>query len=343
MENFLNTTLRNVAWFNQVRENNELETKPPFQRNPVWVNRQKSYLIDTILNKYPIPEIYMQETVDETGKAKYIIVDGQQRIRSVLDFISGQFGLDETDSPQFDGAYFKDLTNTQKKEFFQYNFVVRILPNINDGELRAIFQRLNKNVVALNKQELRQATYSGAFIKTMNVLSDREAFSKIGLFTPNDIRRMLDVEYVSELTIAMLNGLQNKKDKLETYYQIYEDEDPDVVDIKEKFDVILGEILKIIPDINKTRWSKKSDFYSLFLVIANHIDNLPLAKGSRLEAFNILKSFGENVTKRLKISPEEKEFPSDVDNYAKGMRATSDYSSRLYRNNALESILKNIW
>lgn len=51
----------------------------------------------------------MQETVDETGKAKYIIVDGQQRIRSVLDFISGQFGLDETDSPQFDGAYFKDL------------------------------------------------------------------------------------------------------------------------------------------------------------------------------------------------------------------------------------------
>ena len=70
-----------------------------------------------------------------------------------------------------------------EKEFFQYNFVVRILPNINDGELRAIFQRLNKNVVALNKQELRQATYSGAFIKTMNALSDREAFSKIGLFT----------------------------------------------------------------------------------------------------------------------------------------------------------------
>ena len=81
----------------------------------------------------------------------------------------------------------------------------------------------------------------------------------------------------------------------------------------------------------------------MFLVIANHIDSLPLAKGSRLEAFNILKSFGENVTKRMKISPDEKEFPIDVDNYAKGMRATSDYSSRLYRNNALENILKNVW
>lgn len=343
MENFLNTTLRNIAWFNQVRDNNELEVKPPFQRNPVWVNRQKSYLIDTILNKYPIPEIYMQETVDENGKAKYIIVDGQQRIRSVLDFISGLFSIDETDSPQFEGAYFKDLTAIQKKEFYQYNFVVRILPNISDKELRAIFQRLNKNVVALNKQELRQATYSGPFIKVMNQISDKEAFSKIGLFTPNDIRRMLDVEFVSELTIALLNGIQNKKDKLEYYYQIYEETDPNVLEIREHFDVILGEILKILPDIQKTRWRKKTDFYSLFLVFGNHIDDLPLDKEGRTCAMDLLIEFGENITKRMKISPDEKDFSEEVEKYAKGMRATSDYSSRVYRNEALEEVLQSVF
>lgn len=343
MENFLNTTLRNVAWFKQVRDNNELEVKPPFQRNPVWVNRQKSYLIDTILNKYPIPEIYMQETVDENGKAKYIIVDGQQRIRSVLDFIFGSFALDETDSPQFEGAYFKDLSAMQKKDFYQYNFVVRILPNISDKELRAIFQRLNKNVVALNKQELRQATYSGPFIKVMNQISDKEAFCKIGLFTPNDIRRMLDVEYVSELTIALLNGIQNKKDKLESYYQIYEETDPNVLEIREKFDVILGEILKVLPDIQKTRWRKKTDFYSLFLVFGNHINDLPLDKDGRVSAMEVLLEFGNNITKRMKISPDEKEFSEEVEKYAKGMRATSDYSSRVFRNDALEGVLKNIW
>ena len=343
MENFLNTTLRNIAWFNQVRDNNELEVKPPFQRNPVWVNRQKSYLIDTILNKYPIPEIYMQETVDENGKAKYIIVDGQQRIRSVLDFISGLFSIDETDSPQFEGAYFKDLTAIQKKEVYQYNFVVRILPNISDKELRAIFQRLNKNVVALNKQELRQATYSGPFIKVMNQISDKEAFSKIGLFTPNDIRRMLDVEFVSELTIALLNGIQNKKDKLEYYYQIYEETDPNVLEIREHFDVILGEILKILPDIQKTRWRKKTDFYSLFLVFGNHIDDLPLDKEGRTCAMDLLIEFGENITKRMKISPDEKDFSEEVEKYAKGMRATSDYSSRVYRNEALEEVLQSVF
>lgn len=343
MENFLNTTLRNVAWFNQVRDNNELETKPPFQRNPVWVNRQKSYLIDTILNKYPIPEIYMQETVDEHGKAKYIIVDGQQRIRSVLDFISGQFCLDETDSPQFEGAFFKDLTNQQKRDFFQYNFVVRILPIINDRELRAIFQRLNKNVVALNRQELRQATYSGAFIKTMNMISDMDSLGKIGLFTPNDIRRMLDVEFISELTIALLNGIQNKKDKLELYYQMYEETAPDTLKIKDVFDTILGEILKILPDVSKTRWHKKTDFYSLFLVLGRHIDDLPLSKDSRKKANELLISFGENITNRMKISTDEKEFPENVEIYAKGMRATSDYSSRVYRANALENVLSDIW
>lgn len=343
MENFLNTTLRNIAWFNQVRDNNELEVKPPFQRNPVWVNRQKSYLIDTILNKYPIPEIYMQETVDENGKAKYIIVDGQQRIRSVLDFISGLFSIDETDSPQFEGAYFKDLTAIQKKEFYQYNFVVRILPNISDKELRAIFQRLNKNVVALNKQELRQATYSGPFIKVMNQISDKEAFSKIGLFTPNDIRRMLDVEFISELTIALLNGIQNKKDKLEYYYQIYEETDPNVLEIRENFDIILGEILKILPDIQKTRWRKKTDFYSLFLVFGNHIDDLPLDKEGRTCAMDLLIEFGENITKRMKISSDEKDFSEEVEKYAKGMRATSDYSSRVYRNEALEDVLQSVF
>lgn len=344
MENFLNTTLRNIAWFKQVYENKELEIKPPFQRNPVWVTRQKSYLIDTILNRYPIPEIYMQETADEEGNAKYIIIDGQQRIRSVLEFIEGKFYMDEKESPEFHGTDFDGLSTNQKKMFFQYNFVVRILPDVSDAELRAIFQRLNKNVVALNKQELRQATYSGPFIGLMNSISDKEAFSKIGLFTPNDVRRMLDVEYVSELTIALLNGLQNKKDKLESYYQLYEEEFIDSESVRETYDIVLGELLKIFPSISNTRWSKKTDFYSLFLVFANHRSCLPLSKDNRAKACNILMDFGEAIKKKMTTTKEDDiEFTENVENYAKGMRATTDLSSRKYRNLALEEELKDIW
>ena len=67
MSKFLNTTNRTIAWFKQAHDNDELVMKPPFQRNPVWTYPQKSYLIDSILNGFPIPEIYMQEFVDESG------------------------------------------------------------------------------------------------------------------------------------------------------------------------------------------------------------------------------------------------------------------------------------
>ena len=319
--------------------------KPPFQRNPVWVNRQKSFLMDTILNKYPIPEIYMQETVDSNGVQRYIIVDGQQRIRSVLEFIRGDYNIDEKESPEFHGAYFSDLSEEQKKAFFQYNFVVRILPDIGDAQLRQIFKRLNQNVVSLNSQELRQAVYSGPFIKLMNELSDIPFFDDANLFTPNDIRRMLDVEYISELAIAVLNGIQNKKDKLENYYQLYEEEFEDVVYLKHIFSMITSEIGKILPDISKMRWHKKTDFYSLFLVFSEHFRDLPLSKDSRTKAAKYLEQFGHHIDEIVRLSDEKDRsaYTDDELLYAKGIRASTDYSSRKVRHDALNNLLKKCW
>ena len=220
---FLNTTTRNVHWLVKTHEAGELDMKPPFQRNPVWVHRQKSFLIDTILSGLPIPEIYMQDLVDDEGDARYIVVDGQQRIRAVLEYVAGEYAVDAKDTPTWGDMYFDDLKPEERKRIRQYDFVVRQLPELDDVQIREVFQRLNKNVAALNKQELRQATYWGPFIKLMNEISDWDEWSGFGLFSANDIRRMLDVELISELSIAILNGHQNKKAKLEHYYQVYEE------------------------------------------------------------------------------------------------------------------------
>lgn len=344
MENYLNTTLRNISWFKSAHDRKELDIKPPFQRNPVWVNRQKSYLIDTILNKFPIPEIYMQETVDEKGKAKYIIVDGQQRTRAILEFINGGFSMDPQDSPDFADMYFEDLTSTQKQEFYKYNFVIRILPEVTDLKLREIFQRLNKNTVALNKQELRQATYWGPFIKTMNKLSDKDIWTDLDVFTANDIRRMLDVEFISELTIAVLHGHQNKKQNLETSYQIYEEEFEERNFIQELFDKVLPEITKILPDIKKSRWSKKSDFYTLFTVLAKYEEKLPFSSDVRSDLTTTLITFAEDINYFVRTDKESlqvKELSVNVLLYGKGIRATTDLGSRKARFEALEAeILK---
>lgn len=345
MENYLNTTLRNISWFKAANDRGELEVKPSFQRNPVWVNRQKSYLMDTILNKYPIPEIYMQETVDSNGNQHYVIVDGQQRIRSVLEFIQGGFNLDEKESPEFHGAYFADLSEEQRKAFFQYNFVVRILPDIGDSQLRQIFKRLNQNVVSLNNQELRQAVYSGPFIKLMNELSDIPFFDEANIFTPNDIRRMLDVEFISEVAIAVLNGIQNKKDKLESYYQLYEEDFDDSLRLKQLFVGVTLELGKLLPNISKQRWHKKTDFYSLFLVFAEHYDSLPLSKDNRNKASLLLAEFGSSIDEIVRLADEKdrSKYTDDELLYAKGIRASTDYSSRKVRNDALNHLLMECW
>ncbi len=166
MQRYLNTTHRSVVWFKKTFDGGDLVIKPPFQRNPVWSMRQNSSLIDTILLEYPIPELYMQEVTDAEGNQKHLLVDGQQRIRAVLAFLAGDFAL-EDESPSWAGLAFEDLSVHDRKRVFEYNFVVRLLPEMPDDEVRAIFQRVNKNTTVLNGQELRHATYWGPFIKLM--------------------------------------------------------------------------------------------------------------------------------------------------------------------------------
>lgn len=343
MDKFLSTTLRNIAWFKQTHVAGQLEMKPAFQRNIVWLNAQKSYLIDSVLKGYPIPEIYMQECVNEDGVTTYKVVDGQQRINSILEYVNESYCLDAEMSPEWAGVYFSQLPTEQRKEFFQYNFVVRILPEIQESQLREIFQRLNRNVVSLNDQELRQAVYCGPFIKTMNEISDYEEFEEMTIFTAKDIRRMLDVEFVSELTIAYLNGLQNKKTTLEKFYQLYEIEFLEEKEVKEVFRKVLCEILAIIPNITKTRWKKKTDFYSLFLVFANHKDELPLASDKRLMASSILLEFGDTITELTKRDSIDEEVNESQKLYASSVRASSDLSCRRNRDTALKTILNDVW
>ncbi len=216
MNRYLQNTTHNVAWFKQHFDRDEIELTSSFQRNPVWSTRQKASLIETILLEYPIPELYMQQLTSSDGQQKHIVVDGQQRIRSVIEYLDGGYELDE-ENGKWAGLAFEDLDSEDRTKIYEYNFLVRVLPTMPEPELRAIFQRLNRNTVALNAQELRHATYWGPFIKLMEELANLEFWSSLRIFSANDLRRMSDVEYISELAVAILNGLQNKKRNLEPF------------------------------------------------------------------------------------------------------------------------------
>lgn len=342
MSKYLNTTTRTITWFKKTNDAGELQIKPPFQRNPVWVTPQKQYLIDSIIDGYPIPEIYMQEYVDEAGNEKHVIIDGQQRIRACLEYIEGRYGLDPEQTPAFPNMLFDDLPGDIKKTIFGYTFHVRILPEMPDEEIRGIFQRLNKNVVALNAQELRQATYCGKFIFTVQEIANYSYWNTSGIFTPQETRRMLDIEFISELSIAVLNGLQNKKEKLDEFYQLYEESFDQNVELTETFQLILFQIEQIFPNLKTTRWRKKTDFYTLFLYLAENKDFLPLSSEKLIATRDILTLFANKVTLFVSNVGGIVVDDPNAEVYAKSLRASSDLGNRKRRQDSLKVILDSL-
>jgi len=340
MQRYLNTTHRSIVWFKKASEAGELIISPPYQRNPVWSPRQQAALIVTILLEYPIPEVYMQEVTTADGAQEHILVDGQQRIRAALGFLNGSFELDD-ESGKWAGLAFEDLSQEDRKKIFEYSFVVRLLPEMPDEEVRGIFQRINRNTTTLNAQELRRATYWGPFISLMEELSNVEFWNDAGIFSANDRRRMLDVEYISELAVAVLNGLQNKKKLLEEFYQQYETRFDDADRLRDTFTAVLGEIRQVLPNISKTRWKKKSDFYTLFVKLANHVSELPLSAERRSAAGLALEAFGAQVDQLIRRDDDDQtEFAQTVVDYVSNVeRAASDLGSRRERERVLETVL----
>lgn len=327
---YLGSTHRTVAWFKKADDDGVLQVAPSFQRNPVWLEPQKAFLIDSILREYPIPELYIQDQADANGVEKHIVVDGQQRIRAFLEFAAGEFSLDAEYSPEYGSVAFGHLPEAAKIKFFNYRFVVRTLPDTPPDVLRGLFTRLNRNNVALNPQELRHATYWGPFIRLMEEIADLDFWPTSGVFTVNDFRRMLDVEYVSELAAGLLHGPMNKKDLLDDWYAAYEMEFEQSAEVERTFRVVTDELMQLMPDLARTRWAKKSDFYSLFLAAAKWTRRMPFARDERDAVRVALLGFATDVTAALR--PDQPSDDEAVRTYAAAVaRAASDLNNRVAR------------
>lgn len=348
MSEYLNSTTQTIAWFNDRRKEGNLIVRPLFQRNLVWNDKQRSYLIDSILNGYPIPELYLQEKTNSEGNTTYIVVDGQQRITSFLKFIDNEFSIDKDQTDyRWENLYFGDLSDEDKKSLYSYKFVVRVLPDMDDDKLKNIFKRINKNNISLNNQELRQATYSGSFITTINTISDKNYWSELGIFSAQKVRRMEDAEYISEIAVAVLNGHQNKKDNLDNYYIAYEHEFDQAEELIYRFDNICMEILKILPEIKKYRWRNLTDFYTLFLVLNANINKIPFSSDERailstklIRFSNLILDISKKGIEDYKDITNDKEELELLQKYQKGIRSSTDLGSRRNRFDALIQYLE---
>ena len=228
-------------------------------------------LMDTILRNIPMPKIFLASTV-RNGSTYRVVIDGQQRISAILDFLRNEFSLEDPFIGENKGKTFSELDSDTQDLFLSYQIDFNEAIKPTDEEVREAYARVNKYTVPLTKQELRRADFPGDFLKVSEELAIEDSLDEIGVFTPADRRRYADVEYISELLAAMIDGVQDKKTKLDDFYIKYSDwRDDHKKRIRARFIAVLEELSTIdsidVFEISDTRFRQKADFYTLFLVI----------------------------------------------------------------------------
>ena len=222
MKNFDSRTY-SINDFIEWEERKQLEISPKFQRRSVWSPQAKSYLIDTILKDKPLPKIFIRATTDpKTRRTVREIVDGQQRMRTILSFVKDGFRISKIHNEEFGGMTYSELPEDVQTEFLKYELSVDLLLDLPDRDILDIFARLNTYSVSLNKQELFNAKYFGYFKQLVYKLSgDYYTFwTENKIFTDRKIMRMAEAELITDLLIAILDGIQSKK-SADKYYQLY--------------------------------------------------------------------------------------------------------------------------
>jgi uncharacterized protein with ParB-like and HNH nuclease domain len=188
----------------------ELNLNPWYQRRSVWTPPQRAYLINTLLESKPIPAIYIRHSIDlELEKSIKEIVDGQQRIRSILSYCDDEIAVRH---PSYERPVrFSKLNNNERSSFLMTAIPVGYLLGADDQDVIEIFGRINSVSKTLNAQEKRNAKWSGEFKQyCLKEAAQRLPFWRSrNVFTSNEIARMQEVQFVSEIVINFLGGLSD--------------------------------------------------------------------------------------------------------------------------------------
>lgn len=265
---------KTVKWLYDLYKENLLEIDNSYQRRFVWSKSNQIQLIETILLNYPIPEIYLLErgTNPENGETLYSIIDGQQRLTSVFEFIADEYSLEKRylieNNRSYENLRFSELSSDERSSLWKYPFVVRIVnESVTKEETIEMFLRLNRTSTTLNPQELRHAEFEGLFLRLAEELTDLEFWEKRNLFTGTDLRRMGDVQFVSQILIFFRFGFEEETSQsaINRAYDTFNESYDQLNDDRELFISIVSEIDDLMERFEITKFLKrKVHLYTLF-------------------------------------------------------------------------------
>ena len=289
-------------------EKDHLNLEPGFQRSSVWADRDRAKLIDSILRNYPLPSIFLYRRYEE-GNLVYDVIDGKQRIESVLMFTGAKRGNRFQTKSKLPGQEQPDWIdwNVIKRKKLQYKITGYNLQIIEvTGELVDIidlFVRINSTGKALTGQEKRHARYyHSGFLRKAGQLAKRfeDYFRSAKILSPMQISRMKHVELICELMVAAhAEGVTNKKAALDKVMDSDSIRGRDLDKAAQLTVTCLNRLKRLFPKISQTRFRQLSDFYSLAVLIQKFERQrliLTDRKRNRL-AWDLLLAFSTGIDK----------------------------------------------
>lgn len=316
-----------------------------YQRRKVWNDEDRVRLIETILMGLVMPEVFFwPKSIDpETGYTLIHVVDGQQRITTIVDYISGEFSLNERyflDSSMkasHSNKHFNELDDEAKKAIWSYQIsIVNIDSSCSLDIVKTMFYRLNLTNYNLNQQEKRNSKDS-VFGDKCESLSTLNFWEKKRVFSATDAKRMKDIEYCCSIYILANEGIvdQTNGKKINDYYDDYANEfDKD----NSLYNKIL-EAMKIIDNLTDKSTiqfiSKKAQLYTLFSCAFKMIDSGITYSNEIFERFKLFvlayNSFRNEFT--IDCDDEEKSVYERIKKYklasSEGINKISNRSIRL--------------
>ncbi len=277
----------------------DIRINASYQRSgQIWPARAKSFLVETVLLRMPIPRILLH-VIDPPNPHHSDIIDGQQRCSILSDFRNDGFALtaDIETSNNF-GKRFSELTPSQQETFRSYLVPIDRYRGISGAQIRNVFRRLNYYTAPLNAAEQRHAQFFGELARFVEGQSAAwgATFQQLRTFTKRQLRRKADQQLMAEVVDGMLNGVSTPTAK--SLRRVYGDHDrqfSSTGDFRRRLDRARSQIDSWRSTLGTTRLVRKH--YQMFALLM-----------ALMHAQDDLASLRSDLGRRMDLLPDERVF-----------------------------------
>ncbi|WP_277973089.1 DUF262 domain-containing protein [Pantoea agglomerans] len=303
------TTNKIKSVYSEIKDG-DLDLRPNFQRGEVWTLNKKRLLIDSILREWYVPPIH---TV-ALGIGKSEVLDGQQRLTAIKDFLDNQFAVDGNIEPKDEeivalhGKKFKNLPIDVQKRIERFGITIYEITEYNQGEPSELFYRLNQTV-KLTSSEARNAIFGDVrddissfvnYMEEMKVGKNILGFSNSRMAYNDLLSRVCLLLEKSSIRYQLSDAALTNRYRDDTSFE------PEISDaVKSAIDFFGYIVITSSNEEIKTNLTKASSLNWIYLVCCMHIH------GNETEFRKLYSAFIYLETARTCIKTNER-FPSDV-------------------------------